>query len=185
MDLNLRVDRTMFTDNADPIEVQGARGALLKRKDSAWCDTPEGEVGPLRRVLRSYNGLVGLSFGHMGEASKSVDQLLRTVARTTAEGAARLRMTRSMETATGMVVSRLRRQWGMAAWAARCCSLGEGAWRQGRSRGRTPTGDTGTPEHRQGAVMRQESTGAQGGKTNATARRKTAVGWAAKAPRAD
>ena len=54
----------------------------------------------------------------MGEASKSVDQLLRTVARTTAEGAARLRMTRSMETATGMVVSRLRRQWGMAAWAA-------------------------------------------------------------------
>ena len=92
--------------------------AMLARKDRAWCDTPEGEVGPLRRVLRSYPPLSGLCFGHVGEASDSVEQLLQTVARTTVDNTMRLRRARSAVTAKAMVAQQLRRAWGMAAWTA-------------------------------------------------------------------
>ena len=75
-------------------------------------------MGPLRRVLRSYPALNGLCFGHVGEASESVEKLLQTVARTTVENTMRLRRARSAVTAKAMVAQQLRRAWGMAAWTA-------------------------------------------------------------------
>ena len=43
--------------------------------DRDECGTPEGEVGPCEDALQDAGGVIGLCYGHYGEASDSMDDL--------------------------------------------------------------------------------------------------------------
>jgi hypothetical protein len=88
----------------------------LKHKDAAWCDTPEGEVGPMRAAFRSYGRLHGLVFGQVGEVSADVEKLIGVLARAGVEQQARAMHARTTQAAIGRLVWYLRRQLSSTNW---------------------------------------------------------------------
>ena len=48
--------------------------------DTAYCETPQGQVGPVERKRLSYERVRGLEFGAFGEASLPVHQLVDSLA---------------------------------------------------------------------------------------------------------
>ena len=53
--------------------------------DRDECERPEGEIGPCEARCRTQDGgVIGLCYGHYGETSDSIDDLLDWVAEATA-----------------------------------------------------------------------------------------------------
>lgn len=89
-----------------------------QRLDREFCDTPPGVVGPVERRLLALGTVRGLVFGHWGETSPDVEDLLSIAAEVGARRHWRAMQAPSPGVALGSLVWLLRRRWGMAAWRA-------------------------------------------------------------------
>jgi hypothetical protein len=63
--------------------VTGDYKRRAQKIDRDECETPEGEIGPCEDALQD-SGVIGLCYGHYGEASDSIDDLLDWAAEATA-----------------------------------------------------------------------------------------------------
>ena len=93
----------------NPDYVQHAR--RLDRQYHAGAGPP----GPIEQRLTSHSAVRGLVFGHYGEASADVHDLLRLAADALAEDQWRLLGARSQRELRGFLISRSRRRIGLAA----------------------------------------------------------------------
>ena len=98
--------------------VPGEYAAALHRKDRAWCGTAAGEVGPMEAVLKSHPPLRAMVFGAVGEAGKAVHAFVSTLARVSAEEAARRMGMRTEGAAAGCMAWFFRRRIATAHWRA-------------------------------------------------------------------
>lgn len=92
--------------------------AKAKRLDREFCDTAPGVVGPVERRLLGFGEVHGLVFGHWGETSPHVEQLLRAAAEVGSRRHWRAMRATTQEAALGSLAWMLRRRWGMTALRA-------------------------------------------------------------------
>lgn len=124
---------------ADALPGETARQARLL--DQRFCNTPEGEIGPVSRRLDAFGPVRGLVVGHWAEGSRHLEALL---AGTAYCGSLRHRSAmraREPIDANGVLSWLLRRRWGLAFWRAnarllldRLAYVGRGAARAGARR---------------------------------------------------
>ena len=89
-----------------------------RRLDRQFCATPAGVVGPVERRLLGFGPVRGLVFGHWGEASPHVEELMLAAAEVGSRRHWRSMRATSPDAAFGSLVWLLRRRWGIAAWRA-------------------------------------------------------------------
>ena len=89
--------------------------AKARRLDQQFCHTASGLVGPVERRLLGFGPVRGLVFGHWGEASADVEQLLAAIAFAGAQRHWRSMRTAAAEDAVGAVAWLLRRRWALTA----------------------------------------------------------------------
>ena len=98
-----------------------------RRVDTAYCETPQGQVGPVERKLLSFERVRGLVFGAFGEASLPVHQLVDSLATSRVSVAApqrgRMGVERSEAGERAIVVGQVRRKLSIASIRAQCISL--------------------------------------------------------------
>ena len=154
--------------------VQKEAEAKLHRKDRRWCGTAAGETGPLQATLQAYGRLRGLAFGHIGEASKEVHDLLGAMAAAASLDVARSLGLRSAKQATARMLWQARRVLGCAHWRARAnlligrqCRIGVDGGRSGARHGNSaaaPGGETATATARAAAQAGRRDGAARGGR---------------------
>ena len=87
----------------------------MRRLDRVYCETQDGDTGPVERKLRTFGPVRALVFGAWGEAPADTEVLLITLA---ARGSLRHRAAmraNDMDQARGALAWLLRRRWGIAA----------------------------------------------------------------------
>ena len=78
--------------------------------DSKYCETGQGEVGPVLSGLRRYDPVKGLVFGHFGKASADVHKLVSALAH-----AAASRSRTHDDSLPGLLAWFYKRRWALAA----------------------------------------------------------------------
>ena len=80
-----------------------------------WCNTPEGEQGPIEQRLLQFGPVLGLTAGGFGEMNSYMDVLVDLIATKAAEDKWRLMGATSLAQAKQTFVIRVRRSIGVEA----------------------------------------------------------------------
>ena len=105
-----------------------------RRLDTTYCETPQGQVGHVKRKLLSYERVRGMVFGAFREASIPVHQLVDSLANLCLSGSAAEGKDEVCGTVAGeraIVVGQLRGKLSVASIRAQCI----GVDRNGAGRG--------------------------------------------------
>ena len=94
------------------------RASKAQRLDREFCATHPGVVGPVERRLLGFGPVRGLVFGHWGEASPRVTELMLAAAEVGSCRHWRSMRAANPAAAIGSLVWLLRRRWGIDAWRA-------------------------------------------------------------------
>ena len=95
--------------------LQGEYANKAREVDRRYCDTLEGDTGPVTTHLRSFGDVKGLVFGAWGETSPDVERLLALLARRGAALHWRALDCQDENAAKGILAWMLRRRWGLTA----------------------------------------------------------------------
>ena len=68
-------------------KVAGVYVRRAQKIDRGECDTAQGSAGPCEDAIQGAGGVIGLCYGHYGEASDSIDDLIDWCAEAAAESA--------------------------------------------------------------------------------------------------
>ena len=94
-------------------KVAGVYVRRAQKIDRDECDTAQGSAGPCEDAIQGVGGVIGLCYGHYGEASDSIDDLIDWCAEATAESAWEEHGFTSRTAATGAYKAMYRHQWAM------------------------------------------------------------------------
>ena len=89
--------------------------AKARKADRMWCNTPEGEQGPIEQRLLQFGPVLGLTAGGFGEMNSYMDVLVDLIATKAAEDKWRLMGATSLAQAKQTFVIRVRRSIGVEA----------------------------------------------------------------------
>ena len=94
--------------------VAGEYRRRAQNVDRREAGTSETQIGPVESALNDYGGCTGLSLGHYGEASATVEEFLKWCAAVAAENSWRRLGFTSLKYATGAFLSTYRHRVGLA-----------------------------------------------------------------------
>ena len=97
-------------------EVPGHYAGAAREMDRYYSGTAAGEVGPVESRLAEYGGAVGLVFGAFGEASESVEVLLRQIGERLGHCHLVEMGERGVDNAAAVAQWQVRRAWAMTHW---------------------------------------------------------------------
>lgn len=89
--------------------------SAARRLDQKHHATSQHNVGPVLSALRAFPPVRGMVFGAYGEASKDIHTILHVAAEARARRDWKTMGSRNLAEALSVVVSTLRRRWGLAA----------------------------------------------------------------------
>ena len=93
----------------------GEYAAKARAVDRQYCGATPRDIGPVERLLQTYEPVRGLVFGAWGEASPVVEKLLSALAMTGAERHWRAMRCKEIVDARGSLAWLLRRRWALTA----------------------------------------------------------------------
>ena len=96
-------------------KIQTGYIAKARKADRMWCNTPEGEQGPIEQRLLQFGPVLGLTAGGFGEMNSYMDVLVDLIATKAAEDKWRLMGATSLAQAKQTFVIRVRRSIGVEA----------------------------------------------------------------------